>query len=126
MEGRQLVAVALLLVLVLAVLGRRLWWAFSVPLLYLFLLVPFGGFLVPPLQAFTARFIDLGLDLLGIAHVVTRFVIEIPEGTFRVAEACAGLRFVIAAIAFGMVYACALYRSPGRRIGFMAACRWCR
>ncbi len=121
MEARQLVAVAMLLTLVLGVLGWRLWRTLAVPLLYLFFLVPFGGFLVRPLQGFTAGFIDIGLDLLGIPHVVTTFVIEIPEGTFRVAEACAGLRFLIAAIAFGVVYACVLYRSPGRRIAFMLA-----
>ena len=121
MEGRQIIAVALVLLLAACVLGPRLWRAFSVPLLYLFFLVPFGGFLVGPLQSFTAHFIDLGLDLLAIPHVVTRFTIEIPEGVFRVAEACAGLRFLIAAIAFGVVYACVIYRSPGRRIAFIAA-----
>ncbi len=120
MEGRQLAAMGLLLLLALAVLGPALWRAFAVPLLYLLFLVPFGGSLVGPLQAFTARFIDLGLDLLGIAHVVTATLIEIPEGAFRVAEACAGLRFLIAAVAFGAVYACVIYRSPGRRIAFMA------
>jgi exosortase/archaeosortase family protein len=40
---------------------------------------------------------------------------------FRVAEACAGLRFLIAAIAFGVVYACTIYRSTGRRVAFIAA-----
>ncbi len=120
MEARQLVAVTFLLLLVLGVLGWRLWRALAVPLLYLFFLVPFGGFLVPPLQTFTAGFIDVGLDVLGIPHLVTQYIIEIPEGTFLVAEACAGLRFLIAAIAFGAVYACTIYRSPGRRIAFMA------
>ena len=119
MEGRQLAAMALLLLLVLCVLGWRLWRAFAVPLLYLFFLVPFGASLVQPLQTFTARFIDIGLDVLGIPHVVTRFTIEIPEGMFRVAEACAGLRFLIASVAFGVLYACVMYRSPMRRLAFI-------
>src|SRR3954451_5240586 len=50
MEGRQLMAVAGLEVLLLAVLGRSLFWALSGLLLYLFFLLPFGAFLTPWLQ----------------------------------------------------------------------------
>ena len=102
-------------------LGWRLAWAFSAPLLYLFFLVPFGAFLTPALQRFTAGFTDVGLSVLGIPYVMDRFTIEIPEGTFYVAEACAGLRFLIASIAFGVLYACLIYRSPWRRAAFILA-----
>jgi exosortase A len=121
MEGRQLMALAMLEVLAYALLGPALWRTMAVPLLYLFFLVPFGAFLTPALQSFTARFIDLGLTVLAIPHVVSNTVIEIPAGTFLVAEACAGLRFLIASIAFGVLYACTIYRSPARRIAFIAA-----
>ena len=47
------------------------------------------------------------------------YTIEIPEGTFYVAEACAGLRFLIASIAFGCLYALLMYRSPVRRTAFI-------
>ena len=59
--------------------------------------------------------------MLGIPYVMDRFTIEIPEGTFYIAEACAGLRFLIASIAFGVLYACLIYRSPWRRAAFMLA-----
>jgi exosortase A len=121
MEGRQFAALGLLEVLLVAWLGWRLARAFAAPLAYLVFLVPSGAFLVPWLQAFTARFIDVGLDLFGIPHVVTDFTIEIPEGTFYVAEACAGLRFLIASVAFGALYAILIYRSTGRRVLFLAA-----
>ncbi|MDR3415944.1 MAG: exosortase [Nevskia sp.] len=121
MEGRQLVAIGFLQLLFLAVLGWRLAWAFSAPLLYLFFLVPFGAFLTDDLQRFTAAFTDIGLQVSGIPFVMDRFTIEIPEGTFYIAEACAGLRFLIAAIAFGALYACLIYRSPWRRVAFMLA-----
>ena len=121
MEMRQLIAVALFEVLCLAVLGIRMFRALAVPLLYLFFLVPFGAFLTPALQAFTARFIVTGLNLLGIPNFADNFIIEIPEGTFYVAEACAGLRFLIAAVAFGVLYACLIYRSPVRRTVFILA-----
>ena len=122
MEGRQLRALFLVWLLIVAVLGLAIGRAMAVPIAYSLFLVPFGAFLVPALQDFTARFIDVGLGLLDIPHFVTATIIEIPEGKFRVAEACAGLRFLIAAIAFGALYACVIYRSAWRRAAFIAVC----
>jgi exosortase A len=121
MEGRQLMAVAGFELLLVVVLGRHLFWALSGPLLFLFFLVPFGAFLTPTLQHFTARFTEIGLNLLGIPNYTDDLVIEIPEGNFFVAEACAGLRFLIAAVAFGVFYALLNYRSPVRRGIFITA-----
>ncbi|MCS6921851.1 MAG: exosortase, partial [Elioraea sp.] len=120
MEGRQLVAMGLLWVLVLAVLGWRVALAFAGPLAYLIFLVPFGGFAVGPLQHLTAWMIDWGLDLVGITHFVDGLLIETTAGLFHVAEACAGLRFIIAALAFGALYALVIFRSPWRRLAVMA------
>ena len=119
MEGRQLVAISFVELLLLALLGRRLWWAMAGPLLYLYFLVPFGEFLTPALQDFTTAFIRHGLRILGIPAYIDGHTIEIPQGTFFVAEACAGLRFLIAAVAFGCLYALLMYRSPARRALFI-------
>lgn len=119
-EARQLLAMGLLEILFLAVLGLRCWRALSAPLLYLFFLVPVGGFLVPALQSFTVDFVKVGLNVLGIPNYITGVTIEIPEGTFYVAQACAGLRFLIASVAFGALYSCLMYTSPVRRLWFMA------
>jgi exosortase A len=119
MEGRQLVAISFVEVLFLAVLGKRLWWAMAGPLLYLYFLVPFGEFLTPKLQDVTTWFIRHGLDILGVPAYIDGYIIEIPQGTFFVAEACAGLRFLIASVAFGCLYALLMYRSPMRRGVFM-------
>ena len=121
MEGRQLIAITCVELLFLAVLGWRAFWLLCGPLLYLFFLVPFGDFLVPALQNFTSAFVMHGLDLLGIVNYTDGYVIQIPEGTFFIAEACAGLRFLIASLAFGCLYALLIYRSPGRRLCFIAA-----
>jgi exosortase A len=121
MEGRQLVAMTLLEVLFLTVLGWRMFRALAAPLLYLYFLVPFGAFATPKLQEFTANFIYMGLDFLQIPYFANGYLIEIPEGRFYVAEACAGLRFLIASIAFGTLYACLIYRSFPRRALFMVA-----
>ena len=119
MEGRQLSAWALVQVFVLAMLGWRLAAAFAAPLAYTIFLVPFGAFSVPILQQITARFIDVGLDLWGITHYKEGLLIETKAGLFHVAEACAGLRFTIAALAFGALYALTMFRSPWRRLVVM-------
>lgn len=121
MEGRQLAALAGLEVLFLTLLGRRVFLALSGPLLFLVFLVPFGAFITPALQSFTAGFIAAGLHLLGIPAYITDLTIEISAGSFYVAEACAGLRFLVAAVAFGVFYALLNYHSPGRRLAFIAA-----
>jgi len=119
MEGRQLAALALLEILVLAVLGWRICRAMAAPLAYLVFLVPFGAFATPALQNATAWMIDVGLDLFDVTHYRDGLLIETPEGLFHVAEACAGLRFVIAALAFGALYAFVMFRSPARRLVVM-------
>jgi exosortase A len=119
MEGRQFVFIGLVWVLALCVFGWRICWEMAGPLLYLIFLVPFGEFLTPWLQEVTLWIIELGLRALGITHYVDGLVIEIPSGTFLVAEACAGLRFIIAAVAFGALYSLVMFRSPGRRVVVM-------
>ena len=119
MEGRQLAAMSMIELLALAVLGWKPWWLLAGPLLYLYFLVPFGDFLTPRLQDVTTVFVQHGLNLLQIPAYITGYTIEIPEGTFYIAEACAGLRFLIASIAFGALYALLMYRGAIRRAVFI-------
>lgn len=119
MEGRQLMAVSFVELLFLTLLGWQSFRAIVGPLLYLYFLVPFGEFLVPRLQDITADFTRYGLQVLAIPAYIDGYTIEIAAGTFYVAEACAGLRFLIASIAFGCLYALLMYRSPVRRAAFI-------
>jgi exosortase A len=119
MEGRQLMMMTLVEILFLTVLGWRLAYQLAGPLLYLYFLVPFGAFIVPTLQDFTTSFIVHGLNLLNVPNYSDARTIEIPEGTFLVAEACAGLRFLIASFAFGCLYSLLVYRTPLRRWVFV-------
>src|SRR6185437_3753513 len=61
-----------------------------------------------------------GLQLAGIPVFGDGTIIEIPAGTFVVAEACAGLRFLVASVSFGIFYAVLVYRSLSRRVMFIA------
>jgi exosortase A len=119
MEGRQLAVIGFVELHLMAAVGWRMWWALSAAFLYLFFLVPFGAFVTPVLQQFTAAFIVDGLRILHIPFEANSFQITIPEGAFYVAEACAGLRFLIAAIAFGVLYSVTMFRSPWRRAAFI-------
>jgi exosortase A len=120
MEARQLLAMTLFQVMVAGLFGLPMWRALSAPLLYLYFLVPFGEFLVPLLQSLAVHFTTLGLNLFGIPNFADGIVIQIPEGTFLVHQACSGLRFLIALMAVSVLYACLIYRSPMRRLLFIA------
>ncbi len=118
-EARQLSLVAMFEVVLLVALGTRVFRLLAAPLLFLFFLVPSGAFLVPTLQKITAQISIAGLELLHIPVFSDGFMIEIPEGTFEIAEACAGLRFLIASIVFGCFFAVVMYRSAIRRALFI-------
>ena len=118
-EGRQLVMVAMFQVVLLVALGPRLFWQLLAPFLFLFFLVPSGAFLVPSLQTITADIAVAGLRFLHIPVFSDGYMIEIPEGPFEIAEACAGLRFLIASSVFGCFFAVVMYRSFLRRILFI-------
>lgn len=121
-EAQQFALVGLLQCLFLAVLGPRAWRALLAPSLYLFFLVPTGEQLVPPLQDLTTRFIVAGLDALAIPNHVDGVFISTPRGDFHVAEACAGLRFLVASLAYGVLFAVLVLRGTGRRLAFVALC----
>jgi exosortase A len=119
MEGRQLAAMTLFQLFVFAVLGARVWRVAAFALLYLYFLVPAGAFITPYLQTFAARFAVKGVELLGIPIYSDGYHIEVPGAKFEVAEACAGLRFLIASVALGTLYGYTMYRSWKRRAVFI-------
>jgi exosortase A len=120
MEGRQLMAMTLFQLMVASLLGLTTWQALSAPLLYLFFLVPFGDFIITPLQSLAVHFTTASLNLLGIPNFSDGITIEIPEGTFLVHQACSGFRFLIASAAFGALFSCLMFTSSFRRVSFIA------
>ncbi len=120
LEAQQLLVVTMFQVMAFAVLGAGIYRAMLAPFLYLYFLVPSGYFLVPYLQSFTAWFTVMGLQLVHIPVFWDGTIIQIPAGTFIVAEACAGLRFLIASVAFGVFFAALMYRSWVRWLIFVA------
>lgn len=105
---------------VATVLGRTLATAIAFPLGYTLLAVPFGEVLMPPLIDFTANFTVTLLRLIGIPVFHDNNFIALPTGNWSVADACSGLRYLIASVALGMLYAGVNYRSTRKRLMFLA------
>lgn len=112
--------VALLQAAVYSLLGRGATWAIAFPLAYLLFAVPVGEALIPPLQQVTAWFTVEGLRLTGVPVWWEGLHLTVPSGSFEVAEACSGLRYLIASVALGFLYAYLSYRSLWRRLAFIA------
>ncbi len=105
--------------IVVACLGRAVARGLMFPIGYLLFLVPFGDSLVPPLQTLTAKMSMWLLALSGVPAHIEGVFIAIPAGNFEVAEACSGVKFLVAMAAYGALVANLCFRSPWRRAIFM-------
>lgn len=92
------------------------------PLSYSLFLIPFGEEFVPALQTITAEMCMWLLGLSGIPAHIEGIYISTPTALFRVAEACSGVKFLVAMVALGALVANLCFKSWGRRAAFMAAC----
>jgi len=118
--ARQLGAVAMLQGAVLTLLGPRLTAGLAFPLAYMLFLVPMGEELVPLLQLLTARMAMALLAVTGVPALSDGVFITTAAGYFKVAEACSGIKFLIAMAAFAVLAANLCFRSWPRRLAFVA------
>ena len=116
---QQFALVFMLQGLVLAIFGVAVARALIFPLGYLLFAVPFGEFMIPPLQDLTAVFVVKGLQIVGIPVYLDGVFLSIPTGNFQVAEACSGARFLISTVALGTLFAHITYRSHWRKAAFV-------
>lgn len=119
--AQQFLAVLLIPLLVLAWFGARISWQIAFPLAYLLFMVPFGEALVPYLQDVTAVISVKLVELTGIPVYAEGHYIMLPSGSFQVAEACSGVRYLIASLAVGCLYAWLNYQHLYKRLLFIAA-----
>jgi exosortase A len=117
---QQLVLVAIFPALVISLLGWRITWEMAFPLAYLIFAVPMGEGLIPPMMDYTAAFTTEALQLTGIPVYREGTFFSIPSGSWSVVEGCSGVRYLIASIALGCLYAYLSYRSYWRRAAFIA------
>jgi exosortase A len=104
---------------VVACLGKAVARALAFPIFYAVFLVPFGEELVGPLQTLTAKMSMALLAWTGVPAHIEGIFISTPTGLFRVAEACSGVRFLVAMAALGALAANLCFRSWPRRLIFV-------
>lgn len=111
----QLMAVAMIVLAVPTVLGTRVAAHIAFPLGFLFFCVPIGEFLMPLLMEHTANFTVAALRATGIPVYREGLQFVIPSGNWSVVEACSGVRYLIASLMVGTLFAYLNYTSMKRR-----------
>ncbi|WP_233051902.1 exosortase A [Motilimonas cestriensis] len=98
---------------VLAMLPSLVWLTFGTqvcrvilfPLLFVFFALPFGEFLIPKLQYVTAEMTVYLLRFSGVPVYQEGMFIFIPGTRFEVAWTCSGIRYLLAALSLGCLFA---------------------
>ncbi len=117
----QLAVVAMIPAGLLTLFGRRFVYVIVFPLAFLVLAVPMGEDLIPPLMNLTADFTVGLLRLTGIPVYREGTFFTIPSGNWSVVEGCSGLRYLIASVVGGVLYAHLTYRTMRKRAVFVLA-----
>jgi len=112
--------VLMLIALVLLLLGRSVFRVLAFPLLFLFLMVPLPQSLVNivafPLQLIAADLAVNALYQLGIPALREGNIIHLANSQLFVAEACSGLRSLMALVTLGVLFAYFFRRSIVERV----------
>lgn len=119
--GRHAGLVLMLQGSAVTLLGKAVARGLAFPIFYLLFAIPFGDELVPVMQTVTAELAMALLGLTGIPAHLEGVFITTPIGYFEVAEACAGVKFLVAMLALGALVANLCFRSWQRRLIFMIA-----
>jgi exosortase A len=104
---------------VLALFGWGWLRVLAFPLAFLFFAVPFGEAFVPTLIDWTADFTVAAVKASGVPVFREGTFFVTPGGRWSVVEACSGIRYLIASLLVGVLYAWTVYRSPVRRVLFI-------
>lgn len=109
-------------ILFLTSFGMNLFMALLFPLAYLTFAVPFGEWAIPYLIDITSWFVMGGLEILRVPVYREGNYFELTSGSYEVAKACSGIRYTLAAIALGTLFAYLSYKNMRKRILFILAC----
>jgi exosortase A len=116
----QFALVGMLVLAVPAVLGIAVARTIMFPLGFLFFAVPAGDFLLPVLMDRTADFTVAALRATGVPVYREGLMLVIPTGRWSIVEACSGIRYLIASLMVGTLFAYLNYRAMWRRLAFVA------
>lgn len=116
----QFALVGMVIATVWSLAGTPVARALAFPLGFLLFSVPFGEFLFPSMMDRTADFVVAALRLSSIPVYIEGRSLVIPSGNWQVVEGCSGVRYLIASMVVGSLYAYLSYRSLSRRLVFVA------
>ena len=94
---------------------RQLWF----PLVFLWFAPPFGEFLMPQMMDWTADFTIAALQLTGVPVYREGLQFVIPSGNWSVVEACSGVRYLMASLMVGSLFAYLNFAGWRRRLAFV-------
>ena len=117
----QLAFVAILVSGIWAIIGNAMAARAAFPLLFLFLAVPMGAELIPPLMNLTATTTEYLVRASGVPLYREGMYLYLPTGTWSVIAECSGVRYLIASFTLGLIYAYLTYSSLQRRLLFVIA-----
>jgi exosortase A len=117
---QQLLMITIIIVTILIIVGRSIISTILFPLFFLYLSVPFGTSLTPTLMDFTAHFVVIMVQMVGIPIYQEGLYFNLPSGSWSVVEACSGLNYFVAGITLGLLYAYLTYHSIKKRLIFIA------
>lgn len=106
--------------LVWMVLGNAVARRLAFPLLFLLFAPPFGEFLLPTMMGATADFTVAALRLTGVPVYREGLQFVIPSGHWSVVEACSGVRYLMASVMVGSLFAYLNFNRWPKRLAFVA------
>ena len=106
----------LLLGIVWSVLGTAYVKALALPILYLMFAVPIWTLLSPALQTLVVNIVFPISRMMDIPVLREGHLLVVPYGQLSIEEACSGLRYLLAALTLGVLYAYLNYTSLKARI----------
>ena len=118
--GQHIALVMIIIFSFWAIVGREIASQLKFPLAFLFFLAPVGEELVPHLMNITADFTVGAIRLTGVPIYREGLFFSLPSGNWSVVEACSGIRYLIASMTLGTLYAYLNYTSIQRRLLFIA------
>ena len=102
LAGIDIAQQSLLPLIILAVINALFGFyhakALIYPILFIYLGLPFWDWARPFLQSLTVNAVQVMVNFTGITAYIHGNYIEIPSGTFKVAQSCAGLRYMLIAL----------------------------
>jgi exosortase A len=115
----QFALLGMAVTLVPAILGTQAAGRVAFALGFLFFAVPFGDFLTPWLMERTADFTVVALRATGVPVFRDGLEFVIPTGSWSVVQACSGIRYLMASVMVGTLFAYLNYRSSSKRWVFV-------